>query len=74
MEILIKRPWLVYVLCFFIAFGPALFVWLNYPAIESSDPKEKETQLVYISMLSLLPFIGVLSYIFYKAFKRYLRI
>ena len=72
MELLNKKPWLIYLLCFLIAAGPGFFVWFNYPSIESKDPERRETQLIYISFISLLPFIGVLSFFFYRAFKNYL--
>lgn len=67
MKILDKHPWLVYLLCFFIMGGPALFVWLNYDSIESDIPEKKEEQIAYISLISLIPFLVVcLSWLYIR--------
>jgi hypothetical protein len=60
MEILDKNPWLVYVLCFLIAIAPAYHVWNNYPTIKARTEEGQEEQMIMISALGIIPFLGVM--------------
>lgn len=73
MKIFKQKPWLIYLLCFLIAVGPGVFVWLKFESIESEIPEKREQQVIYVSLISLIPLITVLSYAFYRVLKVYLR-
>ena len=69
MKIFKQKPWLIYLLSFLIAVGPGVFVWLKFESIESEIPEKREQQIIYVSLISLLPLITVLSYAFYRFLK-----
>jgi hypothetical protein len=69
MDLFKKHPWLIYLLCFFIAVGPGFFVWMNFESIESEIPEKQEQQIMYVSLISLIPLITILSYAFYRFLK-----
>ena len=70
MKILKKRPELLYLLCVAMVLAPALHVWFNFPDIKSKDEEEAEAQVLYISLLSLIPFLSVLAYMLYRKFAK----
>ena len=66
MKILKKRPELLYLLCLAMVLAPALHVWFNFPDVKSKDEEEAGVQVLYISLLSFIPFLSVLAYILYR--------
>lgn len=70
MELLEKNPWMVYALCFLIAIGPAYHVWYNYPSIKADSAEGQEEQLVMISALGAIPFLGVIFAIFLEWYNK----
>jgi len=70
MEILNKHPWLVYALCFLIAVAPAYHVWNNYPTIKADTAEGQEEQMIMISALAIVPFLGVLFAFFLEWYNK----
>ena len=65
-----KRPEILYLLCIALVLSPALHVWFNFPDVKSKDKEKAGIQLLYISLLSLIPFLSVLLFILYKIIRR----
>ena len=57
-----KNSWSLYVLCWLLVVSPIYFVWSKFPEIVSECEAKAEQQLMNISMLGALPFIGVVVY------------
>jgi hypothetical protein len=74
MELLEKNPWMVYALCFLIAIGPAYHVWHNYPSIKADSAEGQEEQLVMISALGAIPFLGLMFAFFLEWYNKKHRI
>lgn len=70
MQILDKHKWLVYVLCLSILIGPAYHVWYNYPTIKAKTAEGQEEQIVVISALAAIPFIGVVFAFFLEWYNK----
>ena len=48
---------LVYILCFSIAFGPAAFVFVNYPYVAAKTKELRDIQVATMGAISAMPFI-----------------
>lgn len=60
MKILAKNPLLLYGLCFLLIFAPAYYVFENYPFIKGETVEKQEQQIILISGIGAIPFLGVL--------------
>jgi len=60
MDLFIKNKYMVYLLCFLVLFAPAYHVWYNYPSIKAKTEEGQKEQLILISAMSTIPFLGVL--------------
>lgn len=71
MELLDKNPWMVYALCLLIAVAPAYHVWQNYPSIKAATAKGQEEQIVMISALGAIPFLGLMFAFFLEWYNKH---
>jgi hypothetical protein len=70
MEILAKNPLILYGLCLLLITAPAYYVFVNYPSIKGQTTEKQEQQIILISGIGAIPFLGVLFVFFLEYYNK----